>query len=126
MHRPQMDWNIAARRTQPGTVEQRVFDGFRRMIDVRRSLPQLSTGGETFLHRYDDPAILAVERRHPRHGRCFLLANVAPRAASIPPGAFGWAGITNPRVALGEADVVRSAERIELAPYAIAWVVERG
>lgn len=126
MHRPQMDWNIAARRTQPGTVEQRVFDGFRRMIDVRRSLPQLSTGGETFLHRYDDPAILAVERRHPRHGRCFLLANVAPRGASIPPGAFGWAGITNPRVALGEADVVRSAERIELAPYAIAWVVERG
>lgn len=39
MHRPRIDWNRAERRHSAGTAEQRIFDGLRRMIAVRKSIP---------------------------------------------------------------------------------------
>jgi amylosucrase len=39
MHRPRIDWNRAERRHRAGTAEQRIFDGLRRMIAVRKSIP---------------------------------------------------------------------------------------
>ncbi len=39
MHRPRIDWNRAERRHMAGTAEQRIFDGLRRMIAVRKSIP---------------------------------------------------------------------------------------
>ncbi len=39
MHRPRIDWNRAERRHSTGTAEQRIFDGLRRMIAVRKSIP---------------------------------------------------------------------------------------
>jgi amylosucrase len=36
VHRPRMDWEKAERRRIPGTAEQRIFDGLRRMLSVRQ------------------------------------------------------------------------------------------
>ncbi len=39
MHRPIIDWERADRRHQHGSVEQRIFDGLKMMIDVRKGIP---------------------------------------------------------------------------------------
>ena len=39
MHRPNIDWERAERRHQRGSVEQRIFDGLKKMIDVRKGIP---------------------------------------------------------------------------------------
>ncbi|MEZ5255406.1 MAG: alpha-amylase family glycosyl hydrolase [Ilumatobacteraceae bacterium] len=123
MQRPAMDWDRADRRRVTGTVEQRAFDAMRELVAVRRAHSELSAGGETYLHRYQDPAVLAWERRHPREGRCFALANVSARTVSVPSDAFAWAGIDDPQVVLGATDHVHHEDRIDIAPYGIVWVV---
>ena len=39
MHRPQIDWERAERRHIVGTAEYRIFEGLKRMIAVRKSIP---------------------------------------------------------------------------------------
>jgi len=39
MHRPSIDWQRAERRHTPGTAEYRIFEGLRRMIAVRKTVP---------------------------------------------------------------------------------------
>ncbi len=39
MHRPSIDWRRAERRHTPGTAEHRIFEGLKRMIAVRKTVP---------------------------------------------------------------------------------------
>ncbi len=39
MHRPIIDWEKAEMRLHRGSVEQRIFDGLKKMIDVRKGMP---------------------------------------------------------------------------------------
>lgn len=39
MHRPQIDWERAELRHQRGSVEQQIFDGLKKMIEVRKGIP---------------------------------------------------------------------------------------
>jgi len=123
LHRPPMDWAAVERARRAGTVEQRVFDGIRHLAAVRRSTPALAAGGETWVHHLEPRPLLAWERRHPRHGRAYGLANLAPRPVELTAEALGWAGLDEPRELLG-GDVAVDAERILLGPYAAAWFVD--
>ncbi len=124
MHRPMFDLAARARRHRAGSSEHSVFEGFRELIAARRSQPSLSTGGQTFMHRYEDPAILAFERRHPRHGRFFTLANVSPRPAAVPAAVFSYAGLEAPAVVYGAAHLSSGPDELILAPYALTWTVD--
>ena len=124
MHRPMLDPGVQARRHQPGTIEHQVFSGFVALAAARRAQPSITTGGATFMHRYDDPAILAFERRHPRHGRFFALANLAPRPAAVPDGVFGYAGLSAPAVVHGAEHLSSGPGELIVAPYGMVWVVD--
>jgi len=125
MHRPRLDWELADRRHEPGTIEHDVFAGMRELIRARRAQPALDTGGQTFLHRYDDPAVFAWERRHPRHGRSFFIANLSDRLATVPAAAPSWAGLDVPDVVFGGGSVGNGVGGLELDPYALVWFTDR-
>jgi amylosucrase len=78
MHRPPMDWAAAARRTDPTTLEGRVFDRIRRLGEVRRSLLALRGGVGSEIVDAGSDAVLAWRRRHPRSGTFVGLANFSP------------------------------------------------
>ena len=42
MHRPVMDWKRNKRAEKPGTVEYRIFEGTRRLLNLRQSLPNVA------------------------------------------------------------------------------------
>ena len=65
VHRPQMPWDVAERRHQPGTVEQRVWHGIRRAIAVRAALPSLDASVETEIVDPVNPAVLVFLRHVP-------------------------------------------------------------
>jgi amylosucrase len=56
IHRPTIDWDKVERRCEPRTVEQRIFDGLRRMIEVRKVSPALAD--------LDNRELLAVSNPH--------------------------------------------------------------
>lgn len=83
LHRPLMDWEAAARRHDPATVEGRVFAGVRALAEARRRTPELHAAGPTTPVAVDDDHVLAWRRDHPRLGSLLGLANVDDRDRSV-------------------------------------------
>jgi amylosucrase len=65
MHRPQMDWNKAERRNRRGTVEQRLFDGLKHLIAVRKNTPALADFNNRELLKTGNPYLFAFLRQNP-------------------------------------------------------------
>lgn len=64
IHRPRMDWQKADRRKQRGTPENRIFEGLRRMIAVRKSTPALADFNNRDLIETGNPHLFVFMRRN--------------------------------------------------------------
>lgn len=125
LHRPWIDWSVVARREQPGTVEQRVFDGLRRLLRIRACLAPLRAGGQVTPIGQDNPHVLAFGRRHPRTGRFLGLANFHEDPQHVDAQAVGYWRLREPRDALAGDGAVRFADgRILLDGLTMAWIAE--
>jgi amylosucrase len=85
MHRPFMDWDAAALRHDPATLEGRVFGWLQRLVRARQETLALRTGGEENILDAGDGRVLAWRRRHPRSGSFVGLANFSPQDVWIDP-----------------------------------------
>jgi amylosucrase len=65
MNRPRIDWEKAALRHQHGSVEQRIFDGLKRMIAVRKGVPAFADFNNRELIDLENPHLFAFLRTHP-------------------------------------------------------------
>lgn len=63
LHRTKFNWDDAARRTTPGTVQQRVWDGLRQLEELRARRPAFGPG--TWVSTWDSHSsgVLAILRR---------------------------------------------------------------
>ncbi len=65
LHRPHIDWERAERRHERGSVEQRIFDGLKKMISVRKTIPAFADFNNRELLGVDNPYLFAFLRTHP-------------------------------------------------------------
>jgi len=65
IHRPQLDWKKAERRSQHGTIEQRLFDGLRRLISVRKNTPAFADFNNRELVETGNGHLFAFLRTNP-------------------------------------------------------------
>jgi amylosucrase len=98
LHRPFLDEEALDRRTVPGTVEHRIFNGLARFAAVRRRTGTLRAGGQIWPVATDNPRVFAFLREHPRAGRFLGLANVGDDEQSVDAAVLD--GISAPRDAL--------------------------
>ncbi len=124
MNRPYLDDAALARAAEPGTVEARLLGGLQRLIAIRVAQPAMASGGGLWLHRYDDPAVLAWQRHHPVHGSFFGIANVSEQPASLPVACLQWAGLTEPEAVL-DPGVMVLHDQLVVPPLSTAWYVDR-
>ncbi|GAB0150177.1 MULTISPECIES: amylosucrase [unclassified Marichromatium] len=77
IHRPRIDWGRAERRHQPGTVEQRIFDGLRQLIEVRKHTPAFADFNNRELIEVANPHLFVFLRAHPtlQSGAVVVAAN---------------------------------------------------
>jgi amylosucrase len=123
MHRPPMDWHRAARRSDPGTLEGRVFAAIRGLIGARRSLLALRSGGVTEILPTENRSVLAYRRIHPRSAPFLSLTNFSDTAQPADAGVIARAGLHQPRcVRSTSGDPVLGAGRIELPAWGFAWL----
>jgi amylosucrase len=85
IHRPRIDWERAERRRERGSIEQRVFDGLKRMIAVRKTIPAFADFNNRELLEPEDPRLFAFLRTHPAltSDAVLVVANLGLEPASL-------------------------------------------
>ena len=114
LHRPPMDWEAAARRAQPGSVEARLFSGLRHLVQTRARSPEL--GGKTPLRLgpVAHPSVLEIVR-----GPMRALFNVSETGLTI---AFARGRF---RDRLSGAALTSEGD-LYVPPFARLWLVQEG
>jgi len=124
MHRPPMDWDAAARRKDPGSVEGRVFAGFVRLAAARASLLALRAGTAAEIVDTGSRHVLAIRRRHARSGSVTALANFGDDALLLARAAVLPGVAADSRLVVGSEGSLLTAHDVTLPAWAHAWVAE--
>ncbi len=64
VHRPSIDWDKAARRNTPGTVEYKIFSALKRMIAVRKEVEVFADFNNRELIEVENPHLFVFGRYH--------------------------------------------------------------
>jgi len=77
IHRPVIDWERAEFRHKRGTPEQRIFDGLKKMIAVRKTIPAFADYNNRDLLDTGNPHLFVFMRGNPLHsgGDVLVVAN---------------------------------------------------
>jgi amylosucrase len=124
MHRPLMDWAAAERRTDPTTLEGRVFGRIRQLGEVRRSLLALRGGSEPTVVDAGSDAVLAWRRRHARSGTFVGLANFSPEPRAVDADTVTGFGAFAP-VLTSDGALGVAVGRLVVPGLGFAWFAER-
>ncbi len=73
VHRPQMNWDHAAKRHQVGTIEYRIFNGIKKMIALRKEISAFADCNNRDLIEVDNPHLFVFSRFDPVHGKGAVL-----------------------------------------------------
>jgi amylosucrase len=123
MHRPPMDWDAAARRSDPASVEGRLWHGLRRLISVRRATWTLhgQAAAEPLASGNDHVLALLRERAGER---LLLLANFSAEAQAVPLGLVHDVRVAvTPEASEPDGRPLREENgALVLEPYAHAWL----
>ncbi len=127
MHRPRMDWDVAARRTDPQSVEGRVYGALARLMAVRAQTPELRAGGTVTPLDHDNDHVLAFRRAHPRIGHLVALANFSVDPRMVDAHAVGVTGMSRPvdPLAADPDDAQPVGGRVRVGPLQMRWIVDR-
>jgi amylosucrase len=123
MHRPRMDWEKAARRSKPGTVEHRIFSGLRALIEARKRTPHLHAATAVEVLDPLHPHVFSFTRPHPL-GHLLALHNFTEeeRFASLDlPRSLG---IHEPFDRISRKKPETSGDDLRLTPYQVLWITE--
>ena len=121
IHRPVMDWDVAAKRATDDTPSGRVFRGVKHILARRRATPALHAATPTRVLRTDLTGVFAVARLAPT-GTVLCLYNFTENWLHL---AQDWAhaqGVTAMHDALSDAAVTAAGGMIALPPYARVWL----
>jgi amylosucrase len=108
MHRPPMDWAVAARRHDPESLEGRAFAAIQGLASARRELLALRAGGDTEILATGNASVLGYRRAHPRSAPFLSLTSFSDTTQSVDAGVIARAGLREPR--------------IDLTPWSFLWL----
>jgi amylosucrase len=121
LHRPAMDWAAAARRRSPGTVEARLFEDLRELINARRAAPQLHAAAPLEIVDLEEPGAFAFVRRHPE-GDLLAIHNFGDAAVTVPAVALPTAP-SGVRVDLLSGTRWAAQDDVAVGPREVRWIV---
>jgi amylosucrase len=118
VHRPAREPNLYAQRHKKHTVPGQIYQGLRRMIDVRASL-DVFAGGQLTGFRAGSPSVLGYTRGAPGQ-QVLVLANFSEVPQQCPAVVFS----AQPAEAMNLLSVTPRAlhDGLTLAPYEVLWL----
>jgi amylosucrase len=123
VHRPRMNWTVAAERGDRSAAPGRMFMGLRDLVAARGALPHLDASVPAEVVDVVDPGVLPVLRRHPL-GPMLGLYNVTDSWRPWPASRIAELGLARGRDAIkGVPLVVADDGNFWLRPYQASWLV---
>ncbi len=126
MHRPPMDWDAAARRHDPATVEGRIWAGLRRLVAARAATRAVHAQGVTEAIWTGNDHVFGLWREH-AGDRLLLLANFTPERQRVTRSLAGDRGLAvDSSPSPDGRPLVAEDDLLVLEPYQYAWLVSSG
>lgn len=115
VHRGKFHWEMAAKRTEKGTVQQRLFSGIRRLEEIRKKLPVFLNAAAVRTADTSDPAVLCLIREldGEKLAAIFNFSGEEKTAYINEPGTY--------RDLLSEEDL--EGVNVPMGPYGARWML---
>ena len=115
VHRGKFHWELAAKRTEKGTVQQRLFSGIRRLEEIRKKLPVFLNATAVRTADTGDPAVLCLIREldGEKLAAIFNFSGEEKTAYINEPGTY--------RDLLSEEDL--EGVNVPMGPYGARWML---
>lgn len=84
MHRPIIDWDKAQRRQEKGTVEQRIFDGLKTLIFLRKASPEMADRNSCSVEETTNPHVFSFLRWNEEGARTIVFVNFSNQEQAVP------------------------------------------
>jgi amylosucrase len=114
VHRPATDWQKMARRSDPASIEGRLFQGLARLIALRKNTPALADGDLQVITT-DNPHVLGYVRSAGEQ-RVLVFANFSEQAQSVPANLLRLYGLTYQFTELVSGQALRFGD-LALEPF---------
>ena len=124
LHRPAMDWCLAAQRHDPTTIAGRLWQVLRHLIQVRQNTPALHSAGQTLPIWTQQRHVLGVVRVHPL-GRILILGNLSAKPQRVSLAVIQQAGLVGRLQNLLDNDSLNidtQSHEIILDAYQCCWL----
>lgn len=127
IHRPKINWDKAALRHQHGTIEQRIFDGLKNMIAVRKGTPAFADFNNRELVEVENECLFVFIRNHPERYQeaVLVVANFDARPQHLDlkdlgnRGAFEYSQLKD--LVSGESPALFK-DQLVIPPYRFYWL----
>ena len=130
MHRPRIDWEKAERRHSRGSVEQRIFDGLKKLIAVRKRTPAFADFNNRELLGSENEHLFVFLRSHPQKAgeSVLVVANFDAHPQHLDLAAVGNRGLfqySQPQdLASGESPA-QFKNQLVVPPYRFYWLSDQ-
>jgi len=108
VHRPRADWKKYAKRNDQKTIEGRVFQGLKMLIELRKQ-HQTFAGGELEIISTENEHVLGFMRTH-AGGRAVIFANFSEAPQSIPERVLEQYSIYSKKQLHGKSKILRQGD----------------
>ena len=126
MHRPIVDWKKAERIKDPGSIEQRLFDGVSFLISLRKSSPEFADMNSCHIEPTGNHQVFGFLRWNEDGARTFCLANFSDQGQKIDSWVISNCGMNQAKVfdKITGKKLEWSQDSLTMEPYQAVWVTE--
>lgn len=122
LHRPKMNWRVAKKRHNAGSIEGRLFSGVTHILERRRASPHLAATCPTTIIDIGHPQIFAF-KRDSALGPMLALFNFSESPQHLPRSWLDGHGLLEYYDTLSSRTVDPSLHELVLAPYGRVWLI---
>jgi amylosucrase len=130
IHRPQIDWVKAERRHNRGSVEARIFDGLKKMVAVRKSVPAFADYNNRELIDTGNPHLFVFLRHALESGNNVLVVgnfDAAPQSLDLKElGNRGGFAHGSPQDLYSGSQPRMFKDQLVVPPAHFYWLTDRG
>lgn len=120
LHRGDMDWDAAKKRFDLSSVEGKIFNGIKRMIEIRKGCEYFRSDIQSKPVDLDNKAVFGFHKEN----KMMVLANFSEQEQWVDANRFSWFGLPGEMEDLLTGRRVRSYDnRILLGPYEYLWLI---